>query len=111
MRRLSSIRNERKNDAVNEKFGIPGIVSLPAFPKVPVAGITNAAVLKKPEPEVTGRPVASARALPVYPVPEGSPFTIAVNGVPDVAVRTPATVHPRRRSATNPDRVLLIGDW
>src|ERR1019366_1754465 len=69
-RRLSSSRKERKNEAFRVNCGIPGIVSRPASPKVPVAGMMNAAGLKKPEPVVTGRPVAWARALPVQPVPD-----------------------------------------
>src|SRR5215471_11740163 len=82
-----------------EKRDGPGMVLRPALPKAPCAGGANAALLKKPDPSWTLRPVASARLAPKLPLPPESdrlPSTRAVNGSPLVAVIFPATIHDRR---------------
>src|ERR1035438_9659651 len=73
MLRRSPIRKTRLRAPLRENTIGPGMVSRPASPHRPAAGAAKALILK-PSPGVAGdrgRPVASARTLPVIPVPVG----------------------------------------
>src|ERR1017187_1801966 len=87
MLRRSPIRKTRLKEPLSENTIGPGMVSRPASPHRPAAGAAKALVLK-PSPGVagdSGRPVASARTLPLIPVPvvvARLPALMAVRGEP-----------------------------
>src|SRR5664280_555474 len=87
MLRRSPIRKTRLKEPLSENTSGPGMVFRPASPHRPAAGEAKALRLK-PSPGVAGdsaRPVASARTLPVIPVPvvvARLPPVMAVSGEP-----------------------------
>src|SRR5580658_6755674 len=104
---VESTRNSRRRCSLlrltlraSEKFvtNIPGpsMVSRPAFPKVPAAGMEKAAGLKYPEPESIGWPVALARKVASDAVPSRLPLMVADWGRPVSAVRLPERVQSLR---------------
>src|SRR5205814_8332834 len=85
----------------------PVIVSRPAVPHWPAAGMANAAKLNgcPGAAASTGSPVASARTLPVMPVPvvvERTPPTMGVSGVPLPTERLLVTLQSLNTAAFHP---------
>src|ERR1017187_5447538 len=78
----SVTRKVRPSDPFRLNWVGPVMVSRPALPHWPAAGSTKARLSAE---ALTGNPVASARRLPVMPVPvvvERTPPTVAVSGIP-----------------------------
>ena len=83
--RRSPMRKMRCSEPSSEKTVGPGMVSRPALPQVPVAGVVKAAVLNNMPSAEIGSPVDSARTVLETAVPltcDRLPPTVAVNGFP-----------------------------